>query len=212
MKRLLLAATGLCALAVPAMAANQTFDVVFESHDYVSAFGQAIPVNLAGEFHITFDQTKEYFSETKGITLDSINILLDSPLSFTYSPTGVVGDTNAFELAVGGSEHGATFVQEDPPTNDFELFIVHFGGIANFRHAAYSQSNGLSFFGPALFFTDDDRDGTVRITEIIGSGTGVGGNVPEPATWAMIIAGFGLMAGLGLYRTRRVPISIADAA
>jgi hypothetical protein len=71
-------------------AATITDNVSFTAFGFTSAFGGAVPTDpVTGSFTITFDPTQSYSDPTTaGIVLHSLNIALDSSLSFTYSTTG----------------------------------------------------------------------------------------------------------------------------
>jgi hypothetical protein len=67
---------------------------------------------------------------------------------------------------------------------------------------------GVTFSGTALsvdFGGTADQVGFDNIT----LGSEVAGNVPEPATWAMMIAGFGFVGGAMRYRRRNLAVSFA---
>jgi hypothetical protein len=58
-----------------------------------------------------------------------------------------------------------------------------------------------TFGGQSVLFAAD----TIALTGVTGTiGGGIPGSVPEPATWAMMILGFG-MVGAGLRMSRRAP-------
>jgi uncharacterized repeat protein (TIGR03803 family) len=63
-----------------------------------------------------------------------------------------------------------------------------------------------TLYGVTQFGGGPDNAGTVF--SITGSGFDVGGAVPEPASWAMLIAGFGL-TGAAMRRRRRVTAVVA---
>jgi hypothetical protein len=148
-----------------------------------------VPVDpVTGSFTISFDPTQTYTDETAGITLKSLNISLDSALSFNYSPTATPS-LLADELVVGGVNDGACCIDTGPPIpeNDFYLHIYTFTANPTFQQLGYAVAGG------GYFFTAE-ATGSVTVTPI---NTPV---VPEPATWAMMLAGF---AGLGFLGYRR---------
>ncbi len=139
---------------------------------------------VTGSFTISFDPTQTYTDETSGITLDSLNIALGSPLSFSYNPSG---GALPGVLVVGGVNDGAQMVQYNPSTNDFWLFISDFATAPAFTQVGYSQT---ALSSNNLF---DTHAGSVSVSPITAA-------APEPATWAMMLAGF---AGLGFLGYRQ---------
>lgn len=66
---------------------------------------------------------------------------------------------------------------------------------------------GLSATGPlSLEFEQNPAQGWVFVSEVSFEGT-IAGAVPEPATWAMMIAGFGVVGGS--LRRRRAKLALA---
>ena len=168
--------------------------VTFTASGFTSAFGQPVPTDpVTGSFTITFDPTQTYVDQTIGITLNSLNISLGSALAFDYSPTG---NTNgdADELVVGGLQAGAGSVYLSPTVyDDFYLHILTYSSTPTFQQVGYTTSSATA--DTNYFYTDlpDSGAGSVTVTPITGS-------TPEPATWAMMLAGF---AGLGFLGYRR---------
>jgi hypothetical protein len=168
--------------------------VTFTASGFTSAFGQPVPSDpVTGSFTITFDPTQTYVDQTSGITLNSLNISLGSALAFDYSPTGNThGDAD--ELVVGGLQAGADSVFLSPTVfDDFYLHILTYSSTPTFQQVGYTTSSATA--NSNYFFTDlpDSGAGTVTVTPITSG-------VPEPSTWAMMLAGF---AGLGLLGYRK---------
>ena len=119
-------------------------------------------------------------------------------------PAGLVNGTNNFFWAQSGG--GYSF----PNSTDPNLFggVVHWQGI-NFTGLAagvYSFTCGTTCGSTqqwASLSTAGGQNGAVQITLTAGdvSGGGVGA-VPEPATWAMMIVGFGLV-GVSMRSAKR---------
>jgi len=163
--------------------------VEFSASDFETDVGSSpAPVDpVTGSFTISFDPTLSYTDETAGITLSpgSLNIALGSTLSFSYNaPTSMLPVTT---LVVGGISDGAQQVFVDPSTDDFWLFINDFATAPSFSQVGYSQT---SVSAANLW---DTHSGSVTVTPVTGG-------VPEPSTWAMMLAGF---AGLGLLGYRK---------
>jgi PEP-CTERM motif len=189
---LLLGALAAGAAVMGAGAANAAgvHDLVsFSASDFTVGVGSdPAPTDpVTGSFTISFDPTQTYTDETAGITLNSLNIALGSALSFSYSTTG----SFAGVLVVGGIQDTAAAVQYSPSTDDFWLFINDFATTPAFRQLGYTQTAVSS---ANLFYTPDPGGtGSVTVTPITGG-------VPEPSTWAMMLAGF---AGLGFLGYRQ---------
>jgi hypothetical protein len=163
--------------------------VTFTASDFNIDVGpDSAPVDpVSGSFTISFDPTLSYTDETAGITLTSgsLNIALGSTLSFSYNaPTSMLPATT---LVVGGISDGAQQVFYSPSSDDFWLFINDFTTAPSFDQVGYSQT---SVSAANLF---DTHSGSVTVTPVTGG-------APEPATWAMMLAGF---AGLGFLGYRK---------
>jgi PEP-CTERM motif len=165
--------------------------VEFSASDFETDVGSSpAPVDpVTGSFTISFDPTLSYTDETAGITLTpgSLNIALGSTLSFSYNaPTSMLPATT---LVVGGISDGAQQVQFNPSTDDFWLFINDFAVTPSFDQVGYSQTAVSS---DNLY---DSTSGGVTVTPIAPGG------VPEPSTWAMMLAGFAGIGFLGYRKT-----------
>jgi len=133
---------GACAIASQALAATITDTVDFSATGFTTGVGTgSAPTDpVTGSFTITFNPALTYSDPTTaGITLNSINIALDSPIGFFYSPTG----PNAGELFVGGIEDGVCCVQISPTLyNDFYLHITNFSTNPAFEQLGYTTPSG----------------------------------------------------------------------
>jgi hypothetical protein len=147
-----------------AHAALVTDKVTFSANTLQSGFGDKVPVDpVTGSFTITFDPTQTYTDATSGIALNTLNITLGSPLSFSFDPNKAAGSLPAGTLIVGGSGDGAGMVQYSPPTNDFWLFITGFAKAPAFDQLGYSQAVALD---QSLFFTLN-QTGSVTVTPVV---------------------------------------------
>lgn len=195
-------AAGLGALAgftENAYAANETFNVGFNANTFTSAFGQLVPVDpVAGSFQITIDPTQTYqdvATGTANLFTGALNFA--GPLVFTYSPTGVAGDSDPGELVIGGASDGAArILLTNPAQDDFILQIPNFFSTHDFQQFLYSQS---ATPGENLYFTTGglNESGGVSV-ERVASG------VPEPRTWVMMLAGFACLGYAALRRRQRL--------
>jgi PEP-CTERM motif len=179
--------------------------VFFSGAGFTSAFGNPVPVDpVIGSFFITFDPTQTYTDETSGITLNSLNIGLDSALSFDYSPTGN-GNGAADELVVGGLEDGASSISLGSTGADFYLHIFTFSTDATYGQIGYSPNSGGED-NTSYFYTPALGDG-LPAPGVVGSVTVFPApppSVPEPSTWAMLMLGFASLGFLA-YRNRGTP-------
>ena len=76
---------------------------------------------------------------------------------------------------------------------------------------AIPLGNGVYDFitGPNCCIDTMTHEVRVTITGITSQPPGIGGAVPEPATWAMMLAGFGAVGGAMRYRRRKTTASFA---
>ncbi len=143
--------------------------------------------------------------------------------------------TNLNSSAFGGSSYGAGIVGSvtglvatpgqitfdfSNPVPSFLLFQKVFGSGTSFFCTA-TPNTGLCHEGFGLVPTNTDADGTFAgigsitsgqplpsgITVLATVATAEAGPVPEPATWAMMVAGFGLTAG-AMRRKGKVATSV----
>ena len=187
--------------ACAASAATVTDSFSFSANGFSSAFGQSVPVDpVIGSVTITFDPTQTYYNEATGITLNNLNITLDSTaLVFNYSPTAQSFADGSALLAgevIIGADGDAALVQTSPTTaNDFYVHIYDALTAPLMQQLGYTQT-GLG--AQAYFFTPTSEP--ITVTPVTGGGGGNGG-VPEPATWALMLTGFSAL-GMALRRRR----------
>lgn len=126
-------------------------------------------------------------TSTGAITLGNNIASLD--LTVTYNPTFTLGDLSASDriyLAIGNLPATGTFA------NTTNIYDAAYGRSFD----AITASNGSMW---ALFYGADHTNGA----------TLSGGNdialyaIPEPTTWAMLLAGFGVLLGMQRFRGRR---------
>jgi hypothetical protein len=153
-----MALIGACAIATQASAAMVTDTVDFGATGFTTGVGTgSAPTDpVIGSFTITFDPTQTYADPTTaGITLNSLNIALDSPIGFYYSPTGA----SAGELFVGGVQDGVCCVQISPTLyNDFYLHITNFSTDPAFEQLGYTTPSG--------YWYTTGMDGSISVTPV----------------------------------------------
>jgi hypothetical protein len=186
---------------LPAHAANVSDYVTFSATSFSggsppSYTGGTAPTNpVTGAFTITFDPTQTYLDSTTGITLNSLNILLDSALSFDYSPSAyTIGVTtfDAGELVVGGLNSGACCVELTPSTfNDFYLQILNFTSAPAFNQLGYTIAANGDYFYSAV----GTSGGSVSVTAVSAT--------PLPAALPLFATGLGAMGLFGWRRKRK---------
>ncbi|WP_277978683.1 PEPxxWA-CTERM sorting domain-containing protein [Sphingomonas phyllosphaerae] len=108
--------------------------------------------------------------------------------STTFDPASFVSDRRVYFNGFDNGFYG------DPAGTAFTNLPV------NVRPIPASGACRLGSDGPLPPFNDDDMCGTVRYT-LTYDYTPFGAAVPEPATWAMMVLGFGL-AGAAIRRRR----------
>ena len=147
------------------------FNTVFG--DASGAISQTFTTAGAGLFQYAFDAGRaEQFCSCQ-----------DIPLTFAARIDGVlIADAlPAFDPSGGGAPVGTGL-------------LSHYAGslmlAAGSHELSFAFSRGGSGFGRAPFFLLDAVQGTSLATPPTGTP-----GVPEPATWAMLIAGFGLAGG-----------------
>ena len=134
---------------------------------------------VAGSILVTFDKSKAANNQTSGISLIGLNIKLGSQIAFSYQP--------AWDLMViGGEQAGTTGAFAN--TDDFTLSFFSASSTPMWGSFFYYQvTNGNTVFES---WNDD----------VVVTGSTIS-PAPEPANWAMMVGGFGLVGGA--MRSRR---------
>ena len=134
---------------------------------------------VEGSFTVTYDPTVLYDDETSGITLNSLNIELGSPLAFSY---------HNHSLQVGGLNAGVIGV--DPGTDDFNLWIWDFPMESEGLFFIYSQYLTPPYVTGSRWFSYTI---TVEASEV----------TPIPLPSGILLFGSGLLGLTGWRRLRK---------
>jgi PEP-CTERM motif len=196
-----LVAAGLASL--PAHASNTVENISFSMGGFTDINGSpALPSpvsTITGSFSATFDPTLDYDDDTTDLIINSFNsgsLTLDSPLGFTYFATG----TYAGDIFFGGTENDSSFAEVG--TNDFVLALnLSNPGVPTYVSCAATgiqcgANTGNTAYDASAYTTQ----GTNSIWAISAADSTAG--VPEPATWAMFLVGFGAV-GFAMRRPLR---------
>lgn len=190
-------ATGGTTIVAPGASFSQTF-----SGQSVSG-GTGISGAPTGPLSLAPGGTILVADFNPGVSPDS-NSLLSQPDN--QGPLSVLLDTlaNSFSFTMGSSDAGSTV-----DIRAFDAFGALTGSTTLTMLSGYNiyNLNGLGTFKGLTFFNNNDPSG-VRFQNM--SYNSVGGAVPEPASWAMMLLGFGAV-GLAV-RRRRVFASLPLAA
>jgi hypothetical protein len=219
--------------APPALAAA-TGSVVFTTPTGAVNGDQPIPVEFTVTLDASSSAliTDANGNVTSGYTTqDLIDAGIDPALvassdvnnSFGCSGTfnsGCQGPPYDFQFAFG-SDGGISFAQGldlEPGTSTtllFGTFLPTGGSAPSGHYTFYDAAIFLQFYDAQnnhlgdvqLFHTCTDGDDSCAFTRDVTGVAGAGGGVPEPAAWALMLAGFG---GLGVMLRRRRLLETLD--
>ncbi len=175
------------AVAAPASAAVtiSNYDIVFTSGTAVVSSGdKTAPGEYQDNFHFTTTETMTFSGALSTQRLRDLlgNIVSDLDFGNTLPGDGVYVDDVMFNLATGGGD--ALEVQNIGTTmllaGDHVLTV-------NYTVQTASEENAAAYAGPLFLATNA---------------------VPEPASWALMIAGFGIIGGT---MRRRTPVRVRFA-
>ena len=160
---------------------TRTYD--FMVNNVQDQTGVPPPINpVVGSVTVAFDPALGLINnQTSGITVNSLNVPVASPIAFSYSAA------NTDELQIGGLDQGTSQLTEG--VNDFLLDIFDASGaLPFFGNMDYtSTSRPFSVFQPG-----SRADGTVSIGGV---------SVPEPSTlWLIVTACFTTLASMRIRR------------
>jgi hypothetical protein len=166
------------AAAAPASAAVITRTFNFSASNF-SGSGSAPISPVVGSFTVTFDDAVFVGQQTSGITVNSLNMVVGSTVGYGYfTPSGT--------MHIGGISAGVSGVFSG--SDDF-LLVLGGAQTASPTFAALTYTSS-AFPGAAFLST------TGSLVETPA--------VPEPATWATMLAGFGLL-GASMRRRSAAP-------
>ena len=178
------------AAAVPASAGAQAFQHNFTATNFNNWSGGAIPVeSVTGSFGINWNPTTRAFS-LASLTLEIAGARYD----VTNSNIQLVNTSNSRlpNFLIGGNANGSSM---GGGTNDFMLAYI-------------SATRSIMDFS----YTTAGTRGSYITTSVqmlpFGPITSGPAAVPEPATWAMMIGGFGLVGGAMRRRATRISYAV----
>lgn len=207
-KLALLSAAGVMALAIPTSANAVTImsTVIFDPADIAAPF-TAVP--LASTVSLgqgdTLDLTITF---TGGASISMENETFIWPLLFT-GESATLQTSSTFEF-LGASSN----VVSGPIAISQPMSSIHIGN--RLTSGLYRlDADPISFSGIRQLITIDSDDlGTARDYDRIAFATdgivGMAGGIPEPETWGLMIAGFGMIGG-ALRRRRKTNIRVSYA-
>ena len=208
MRKYLLAAAGVAALA--SAAPSSAAIIIYESPGAVQP-SENVLANTNLEAQTVFGFTNQSNTSVSFTSLnDELLRSTDSNGQARFDTADGSLDTARFFLTDGGSFTEAEFNLFNAAQGTSEVSISVNGGAAQ----TYTIGNGQNFFG--IRATDGDVITSISF-DTNGAGVAdlrqvrVGGfaaPVPEPATWAMMLGGFGLL-GASMRRRRRAAVTFA---
>ena len=142
----------------------------------------AAPFNpVIGSFTVTFDPALgTIVNQTSGITVNSLNVTVGSPIAFSYSRA------NTDEVQIGGVDQGTGGLTDG--LSDFLVDIFDAAGaqplFGNMEYTIFATTVATGQF--SSFGISSRADGTVTVVPALA--------VPEPPMFALFLAG-GLLSG-----------------
>ncbi len=195
MGRILLAAVAACALAAPAMAGTTIINLDGRTNTSTDASNAVYQNFAAGTYKVTFTQDQyTAFTRWNSVTgCDSAG--MNCRQGWENSAIILLGSdlSDAIYLGDGGATGGYGPVETNAYFKTAEMSLA--------SAARYSARFTLTEAQDVGFFIRDNP-----VTDNHGGVSLLVASVPEPATWAMLIAGFGLV---GLAARRQRPLTVA---
>lgn len=159
-------------------------------------FGQPAPVDPAMlTFSVRFDTTEADLLTPRPLTVRSYNLPIQNGLFFHYIKASDQLYICSAYIVVGLCDTSTNF--------------VHANAIWTLYN--FSKGNVALFDGIVGYFYNDQKlyeSKSMRVRDDGASGLGTGaGAVPEPASWALMILGFGGVGAALRRRTQRVTVA-----
>lgn len=212
MKSIVFAALAATTMATPAFAATTTYNSTpgegwnYGSGNDYSPANTAVLTTDGGDqiylrWHLRGAKAPASVGDTYSFALGT------QPLSFDWGydfNTGARGSNATALITIKNIKTGAS-VSYNPlfPGNDNKVFT---GNVQNSAHLGFAFLSGVGF--------NASVDNVYRVTLAVDGFSGgpqslsvdamMGAGVPEPATWAMMIGGFGLVGGAMRRRSTKV--------
>ena len=200
-RHLLLSAATAAALLVvaataPAQAATVTETYTFNFNSFIDV-GGVLPSPLsaiAGSVTLTFDPTVDADNVTSGVVVNYLTgVTVDSPIGYTYFAPATPG--GLAYLSIGGIAFDADFISFG--TNDLAV-TYKFTDPANPMLALCSDGYACGAAPGSTIASGYTLAGFPNDGWLVSEGA-----IPEPAVWALMLAGFGLV-GATLRGQRRL--------
>ena len=170
-----------CAARPAAAGTINTYEVTFGATGFYPTPSAPASGLVLGQFHITLDTSQTTFNGTSGLTLDFVNVALDSAFAYTY---------NFFKsdrLEVGGLASDVSGV--GLAHTDFDLVIDGFAsGNPVFQGFVFSDQS-------RVYLTNT---GEVHVTQLVPAVSVAA--TPLPAALPLFVSALG---GLGFFGWRR---------
>jgi hypothetical protein len=161
--------------------AQQASAAVVTRNFQITAFGfeSGAPVSVvSGKFSYTYNDAA-FITPPAAVALSDFNV--------PYAGTALFSFNKGNDVLITGTNIGFVNYTVSPNTPGFGFFLQHPGTTPQISSLVYSAGLGALYHASRINVVDLDA-------------------VPEPATWAMMIAGFGLVGGLARRRSAARPV------
>lgn len=189
MRRLSVAlAVSAVVLSFPAVAATITQTYDFNATGFVGTNGSTPPFATAnGSFTVTYDNAANALNQA-GVTIHSISLAYAGPVHYSYYASD---DT----LAIVSANYNPSVPEQSFGRNGFAITL---------RNVSTSSPIGSSMNYSVVGYDGVASTRTVAVQAAVASA------VPEPATWGMMVLGFGAIGG-AVRRRRKVTARLGYA-